>query len=339
MSRSAGLRLLVPVALTALVMLVLCVLVAVLMYREQWSISEALSENVGSRRAAGRLEESVENLLDVLRHRAEAAPSLHTSVEKHLAEIRDFADKAEERRLAGSLTRSFDRYLAAWQALPGPGPGRDEAARRAADLLATQTLPLARDLREFNSRQIEESERDHSKALHRLAWGLVLVGAAAALTGVGVGYVAARGLRRTLRRLQIHIQDAAGKLGQGGPEIVLTDEGDLDRLNEQVRALVRQVEEVVERLQQREREVLRADQLAAVGQLAASVAHEIHNPLTTIKMLVQGVREETPARTLSPEDLAILESEVRRIERSLKAFLDFARPPRLERMPLDLAGL
>src|SRR5262245_10939175 len=187
MSRSAGLRLLVPVALTALVMLVLCVLVAVLMYREQWSISEALSENVGSRRAAGRLEESVENLLDVLRHRAEAAPSLHTSVEKHLAEIRDFADKAEERRLAGSLTRSFDRYLAAWQALPGPGPGRDEAARRAADLLATQTLPLARDLREFHSPEVQGAGRGPWQAVERAGLGAVPGGGAGGLDGRGRG--------------------------------------------------------------------------------------------------------------------------------------------------------
>src|SRR5262245_50543056 len=115
MSRSAGLRLLVPVALTALAMLILCVLVAVLLYRQQWSISEALSENVGSRRAAGDLEESLANLLAVLRDNPEAAPPLHTSVEGHLDQIRRFADKEEERRLAESLTNSFERYLAAWQ--------------------------------------------------------------------------------------------------------------------------------------------------------------------------------------------------------------------------------
>src|SRR5205823_6481455 len=160
-------------------------------------------------------------------------------------------------------------------------------------------------------------------------WGLVAVGGAGAVAGLFLGYGVARGLYHTIRRLQIHVQDAAGKLGPEWPAIVLTEEGDLDRLHEQVEGLAKQVEQVVQRLRQREQEVLRAEQLAAVGQVAASVAHEIRNPLTSIKMLIQGASESAGARPLSPEDLQIIEQEIRRMEQSLRTFLDFARPPRL----------
>lgn len=76
----------------------------------------------------------------------------------------------------------------------------------------------------------------------------------------------------------------------------------------------------------REAEALRGQQMATLAQLATGVAHEIRNPLTSVKMLVQvhlGVLNE---QGLPTEDMQIVEQEIRRMERSVNSLLEYARP-------------
>jgi signal transduction histidine kinase len=92
----------------------------------------------------------------------------------------------------------------------------------------------------------------------------------------------------------------------------------------------------------------RRDRLAAMGELAASVAHEIRNPLNAIGMSAQRLRREVLEPALAPssaergdadELLRVVENETRRINRTVQQFLDFARPPKLALRAAPLAAL
>lgn len=74
-----------------------------------------------------------------------------------------------------------------------------------------------------------------------------------------------------------------------------------------------------------QRELARAEQMAAVGHLAAGVAHEIRNPLTGMKWLIQAaVRSGKPA-DLTTEELTMILEDIGRAERTVQGLLDYAK--------------
>jgi two-component system NtrC family sensor kinase len=95
---------------------------------------------------------------------------------------------------------------------------------------------------------------------------------------------------------------------------------------------------------QRSREMVRREKLSALGRLAAGVAHDVRNPLHSIGLTLQHLRE-----ACRPEDdrragefdrsLEIIRGEVRRLDGLVGNFLQFARSDRRERKPIDLHEL
>jgi two-component system, NtrC family, sensor histidine kinase HydH len=336
----AGFRLqyLGPVILITLCLVTLCTFAAVSLLHQQQSVTHMLRENVQSRQAAADLRGCLNILVELEHRHIESVADLHVQADKNLRAMEEFADQPEERTLAEKMRGGFDAYLRQWQSLPPAGdPRHDRAVADATRFLEENVLYPCRDYEAYNDRRVEESTRGHEQVLRQLAWGMATVGGLGAVAGVVLGFGVARSLSRSIRRLRVQLRDAAGMLGPDPPEIVLTGEAEFHGLHAEADQLTARIEDVVRTLNQRDREVLRAEQLAAVGQLAAGVGHEIRNPLTSIKMLVQAGLEDGGG--LTDDDLRVIEGEVRRMERSLRTFLDFARPPAAERRPTDLVPL
>jgi len=329
-----------PVVVATGCLVGLCTFVAVSLLHQQAAVHSALQGDLKVRRAAVELLECLNAILVLEKDQVKAVSALHTRAQNQLRILANSADEPREQEEIARLTASFEAYMRKWDALPSPAtPGHDAAFRDARQVLESEVLNQCQEVTRASRLRLDQATFEHERVLRQLAWGMAGVAVLGGVAGVVLGFGVAQGLSRSIRRLQVRVRDAAGKLEPNPPEIVLTGEGDFGGLHAQIDELAARIESVVQKLQQREREVLRAEQLAAVGQLAAGVGHEIRNPLTAIKMLVQAALADGVADALTLDDLRVMDEEIRRIEQSLQTFLDFARPPKVARHPVDLIGV
>ncbi|MBQ0957819.1 cache domain-containing protein [Ideonella sp. 4Y11] len=154
----------------------------------------------------------------------------------------------------------------------------------------------------------------------------------------------ARGVVAPLERMSATMQrqeggDSAARVGP----VARTDEiGQLaahfdhllDTLAGQTQALQRWNAELDAKVAERGRELeaaqaqlLRAEKLAAVGQLTASIAHEVNNPIAVIQGNLDLMRELLgPAAAPVREELALIDSQIERMRLIVTQLLQFARP-------------
>nr|HRC85766.1 histidine kinase dimerization/phospho-acceptor domain-containing protein [Thermoanaerobaculia bacterium] len=88
-----------------------------------------------------------------------------------------------------------------------------------------------------------------------------------------------------------------------------------------------------------EEELRLKDRMAAVGELAAGLAHEIGNPLAAISGSVQMLAASSSAGSGEQRLLDILLKESQRLDRTIKGFLRFVRPKDRATVRFDIAGL
>ena len=93
-------------------------------------------------------------------------------------------------------------------------------------------------------------------------------------------------------------------------------------------------------LKEAEQQVRRSERLAALGQLTAGLAHELRNPMGTMKtsaeLLARNVEKEND---IAREMAGFIREEVDRTNSLITRFLDFARPQHLKMVPADLAAM
>ncbi|RKY03651.1 hypothetical protein DRP77_05685 [Candidatus Poribacteria bacterium] len=97
-------------------------------------------------------------------------------------------------------------------------------------------------------------------------------------------------------------------------------------LYESLERKVRELEEAQETLRQKERQLIESEKFAAMGKMAASIAHEIKNPLVSIGGFARLVYRKVEDSMIK-ESLQIIINETMRLENLLQNILSFSRPP------------
>jgi len=88
-----------------------------------------------------------------------------------------------------------------------------------------------------------------------------------------------------------------------------------------------------------ERDARRQQQLAAVGQMAAGIAHELRNPLASMSGSIQVLRQDLPLNDEQSQLMDIVLRESERLNETISSFLAYARPQRVAPTCLDIARL
>ena len=283
--------------------------------------------------------ELMEYLVTGDRSHLESVPQKCQPAEQSLAETERLADDPKEKALAKSIRDGFDRFKAAAQELPKVADDKDRRAavkRLIDDSLDQGVIAPAKELLIMEEDLVRKSG-DYNQGLGRwIAFFLFLVGVCGAVAGLVAGFGIARSVSRSIVELYLPIRAASGRLEEVIGPVDIAPAAGIDNLDAILRRMADHLGTVVDRLQQNQINMLRSEQMAALGQLAAGLAHELRNPLTAMKMLVAGAAESGNAGRLTCNDLTVLTTEIGRLERSIQTFLDFARPPKLEKRSRDV---
>jgi len=347
MNRKLLMQVTAPTVISGLLLLGVCLLGVWFTLRLQRDLTKLLWQEIATLQAAEDLEtrvrqlrfRTVVDLVDPAHARPEAVAEARRNFETALGKARQAATSPPEKEAVEAIAAGYKRYQRELALLgtefSGAGQNADLHQLVDAHPLRYVVDPVV-DFLAVNREEVKAavSESDHVGYL--LRWALVGLGIVGPLSGVLAGYGIARALSRSIYQLSVRVQDMAKHLDTTVASVTLPGNGDLQQLDQQLQHVVHRVQQAAEDLQRHQREMLRAEQLAAVGQLAASVAHEVRNPLTSIKMLVEAAHRPSNRKPLTDEDLNVIHQQIARLEQTVQTFLDFARPVRRQTGRCDL---
>jgi signal transduction histidine kinase len=152
---------------------------------------------------------------------------------------------------------------------------------------------------------------------------LFLIGFGGLLLGIGGAAVLAKRITGPIKKLV----DGTVKISRGDfpQEIEIDSSDEIGELAQSFKKMSHQLFLTKRRMEVANRRLIQAEKLASIGRLSASIAHEIRNPLTSVKLNIQKVLANDSLNELDKDHLGISQEGISHIENFIKELLNFTR--------------
>lgn len=166
---------------------------------------------------------------------------------------------------------------------------------------------------------------------------LIIAGlSAAALASVLLTLLVIRNLQGAVRKIESGLQTLETNLTSSIN--TANEPAEIQHIVQAINRLGMTLKEKMDHEKKIEAQLRHAERLASLGRLVAGVAHEVRNPLATIRLRVQMSRRDAPDQRVK-ESCSIALEEIERLNGIVNRLLSFARPIQLQLEPIDLRGL
>lgn len=178
-------------------------------------------------------------------------------------------------------------------------------------------------VRKWASVKIGHSLEPVYNEIKKIRQVLMFIGLAGLFFGIAGGSLLARGITRPLKTL------VEGTLmiskGDFSKHLDIQKNDELGELARSFDEMTVRLLEARDKMEAANRKLLQAEKLASIGRLSATIAHEIRNPLTSVKLNIQKISESPGLASGENEHLELAMEGIIQIEKFIKEMLDFTR--------------
>ncbi len=175
----------------------------------------------------------------------------------------------------------------------------------------------------WGSIKVGMSLEEMRKEIRETRWMLILIGCGGFVLGLAGAGLLARRITGPLKKL------AEGTLriskGDFSQRIDIQSQDEIGRLALSFNEMTSDLLETRQRMEEANRRLVQAEKLASIGRISATLAHEIRNPLTSVKLNIQKLMQNEGMDEEEKEHLDISQEGIGQIEKLVKEMLNFTR--------------